>query len=200
MKQTVIGILLILFGFPINSFSSQADKKVSVAVSSASETLNWPNYEKDFVLSPDGEKPYVDMVSNTLKRKYISELPPVILGKTWLYLNNLENPSEGVGVCSLLGNDKVMRIWLVATPTGVVIKQAQLKINGKWVGGQLGTKPVISLLDPEKLLKNDVITGVLVTLDSVDNGAPLQLLILNIKDQNWCCRRAIPELLLVITV
>ncbi len=179
MKKAAIGFLLVLLGFSKNVFSQQVTNEVPVVVPLVSETVNWPNYEKDFVASPEGEEPYTDFVFNKLNRKNISELPPVLLGKRLLYLNDLKNPAEGVVEFSLLGHKKVMRVWLVTTPRGVVMKQVQLRINDEWVGGRLGARPVISLLDPEKLLKDDVVTGILISLPSVDNDTPLQLLLLN---------------------
>ena len=179
MKKAVIGALLVLLGFSKNIFSEPVHNELPVSMVGVSETVNWPNYEKDFALDQEGEKPYSDFVSNTLSRKHISELPAVLLGKSALYLDNLKNPTQGVVEFSLLGNKKVMRIWVVATPMGVAVKQVQLKIVDKWVSGKLGARPRISLLDPEKLLKDDVINGILISLESDDNGLPLELLLLS---------------------
>lgn len=177
MKSAVLAILL-LPGFTGSSIAAEADSAVAVS----SNTVSWPDYKRDFVMA--GQEVFSAVPQNDIrewKNKYIASVS-VVLGSATVYLNNPVAPTMAVLEQSVLGKEAVIRVWLTQSMSRWVIVDLQLSIDGRWVSGRRGALVRVYLLEPERLLSEGKVTSVLLVLDPVDNGPPLEVRIKNNSD------------------
>ena len=139
MQKVMAGILLILLGFSGKAFGDQVSTAAVV----------WPDYSTWTVVQTNLFQPFIE----TENQNYPNHLVGLKLeiGTAKLYLDNPDSSLLGVWEVSVLGNGVVLRSLMVATPVGVLNKDLQLLVNGKWVSGVPGSLHVY-LVDPKKWL------------------------------------------------
>ena len=170
MKYLILSVGLI-FGSTLSSVAREPVMADTVLISSG--TVVWPDYKKDFKKEP--EQFFSGAVQNDRRdwgNRYIVHVD-VILGSAIVYLDNQAAPKVAVMEQVVLGNDSSMRVLLANIKSGWVIVDTQLFIDSKWVSGRSGVR--IYLTDPEKLLKEGKMSGVLLVMDPLDSGPPLEL-------------------------
>lgn len=163
-----------LFGCMFGIFGTQEAIGASVPQSST-ETVVWPDYhQKDWV--KQAPYPMVFRVNNDLKNPYLPYSVAVLLGEenVYLYLDKNGKPDQGVSEISVLGNETVVRALFISSPFGVVPIAVQMRIGKRWVDchRHSGSDPRFYLLDPDKLLRDGELTGVLVSMTPLDTAAP----------------------------
>jgi len=172
MKIAAMSFLLVL---GLANFSATADADVISQAIVSPETVVWPDYKKDFKQTPSQFFPVI--VQNDpgeWKNKYVLGVR-VVVGLSSAHLDNLEDPRAGVVEYSILGNESVMRVLMARgdSESEWVIVDLQLLVNNQW---KRGCPPIMFYLtDPEKLLKNGKMAGILLVAESVSDGSLIQL-------------------------
>ncbi len=139
MRKAMAGALLAILVFSGKAFSEQYDSKPVV----------WPDYSTWTVVQIEPFEPSVG-IENQNYSAHLAALK-LELGNVKVYVDNPDRPLLGVAEISVLGNGVVLRNLIVVTPVGVLAKDLQLLINGKWESGTPNSLSVY-LVNPKKWL------------------------------------------------
>ncbi len=172
MKITAMSLLLVM---GLANFSATAEADVISQAIVSPEAVVWPDYKKDFKQAPS--QFFLVVAQNDpreWKNKYILGIK-VVAGLSLAHLDNLEDPRAVVMEYSILGYESVVRVLMVRgdSESEWVIVDLQLLVNNQWKRGRPPIK--FYLTDPEKLLKNGKMTGILLVVESVSDGSLIQL-------------------------